>query len=161
MNAQVKIETPTSPGYWEDGYGWTIAQVELLQQKRFDSIDWQHIIGEIESMGSNEYNALESALRVLLTHMLKWEYQPAFRSRRPTRRHRSRDARDVEHLERTVGSCQRLIASARSRCRQAWDLRPPLLHASYCRTASNNVSGINNVTLATTLIITRPWCKRG
>ena len=81
MNAQVKIETPTSPGYWEDGYGWTIAQVELLQQKRFDSIDWQHIIGEIESMGSNEYNALESALRVLLTHMLKWEYQPAFRSR--------------------------------------------------------------------------------
>ena len=27
-------------------------------------------------MGRNEYDKLESALRVLLTHMLKWDHQP-------------------------------------------------------------------------------------
>jgi hypothetical protein len=81
MNEQTKIQVRASPGYWEDGYGWALGQVELLKQKQFGAIDWEYIIEEIESMGSSEYNALESALRVLLTHMLKWEYQPAFRSR--------------------------------------------------------------------------------
>ena len=32
-------------------------------------------------MGRNEYDKLESALRVLLTHMLKWDHQPEKRSR--------------------------------------------------------------------------------
>ena len=32
-------------------------------------------------MGSNEYDKLESALRVLLMHMLKWDHQPDKRTR--------------------------------------------------------------------------------
>ena len=32
-------------------------------------------------MGSNEYDKLESALRVLLMHMLKWDHQPEKRTR--------------------------------------------------------------------------------
>ncbi len=32
-------------------------------------------------MGREQFNKLESALRVLLTHMLKWDHQPEKRSR--------------------------------------------------------------------------------
>lgn len=34
---------------------------------------------EIEELGISEYRRLESRLEVLLTHLLKWNYQPARR----------------------------------------------------------------------------------
>ena len=81
MNAPAKIAPAASPDYHEDGYGWAMAQAALMRAGAVDQLDWANIIEEIESVGSSEYNALESALRLLLTHMLKWEHQPAFRSR--------------------------------------------------------------------------------
>lgn len=81
MSAPAKIDAPPSPDYWEDGYGWALAQAAMMRAGAVDRLDWNNIIEEIESVGSNEYNALESALRVLLIHMLKWDHQPGLRSR--------------------------------------------------------------------------------
>lgn len=70
-----------TPSYERDTYGWALAQARLLREKRFDDVDWDKLAEEIESVGNSQFDALESALRVLLTHLLKWEHQPAFRSR--------------------------------------------------------------------------------
>ena len=82
MNAQTKIKAaPPTPAYDADGYGWAMAQGQLLRERQLDSIDWDNVAEEIETMGRSEYDSVESALRVALMHILKWEYQPMLRSR--------------------------------------------------------------------------------
>lgn len=70
-----------SPLYEEDVYGWAMAQAALLRESRPRRVDWENIAEELEDVGKSQYDALESALRLLLLHMLKWDHQPAFRSR--------------------------------------------------------------------------------
>ncbi len=70
-----------SPLYEEDGHGWAMAQAALLRALRPEGLDWQHLAEEVAGVGQNHYDALESALRVLLAQLLKWDHQPAFRSR--------------------------------------------------------------------------------
>lgn len=81
MNAPAKIEAPASPGYWEDGYGWAMAQAQLIRERRFDEIDWDNVVEEIESVGRSAQASVESALRLVLLHQLKWEHQTTYRSR--------------------------------------------------------------------------------
>ena len=78
--ANIIVET-TSPEYHADGYGWAMAQLKLIRERRFEEVDWEHVAREIEDMSRSEYRSLESALRVLLVHLLKWDHQVAFRSR--------------------------------------------------------------------------------
>ena len=69
------------PLYDRDVYAWSQEQARLLREGRLDEIDTENIAEEILDVGRNEYDKLESALRVLLTHMLKWDHQPERRSR--------------------------------------------------------------------------------
>jgi hypothetical protein len=48
---------------------------------RWEAVDRDNVAEEIESLGREQFNKLESALRVLMLHMLKWDHQPAARSR--------------------------------------------------------------------------------
>jgi hypothetical protein len=68
------------PSYQRDLHAWSQEQARLLKAGRLDEIDAENIAEEILDVGSNEYDKLESALRVLLMHMLKWDYQPERRS---------------------------------------------------------------------------------
>jgi hypothetical protein len=65
--------------YDADFYGWANEQAELLRAGRLDEADIANIAEEIESMGRSEKRELVSRLAVLLTHLLKWRYQPAGR----------------------------------------------------------------------------------
>jgi hypothetical protein len=67
--------------YDDDLHGWAIEQAAHLRTGRIDLIDWKNLAEELEGMARSEYRALESALRVLLLHLLKWDAQPAFRSK--------------------------------------------------------------------------------
>lgn len=69
------------PTYDDDGYGWAMHQAALLRARQSNALDWDNIAEEIESMGRREYNATESALRIVLLHLLKWEHQPMLRTR--------------------------------------------------------------------------------
>jgi hypothetical protein len=69
-----------APRYDQDLYAWAREQVELLRARRLNEIDAENIAEEISDVGSEQYDKLESALRVLLTHMLKWDYQSQRRS---------------------------------------------------------------------------------
>jgi Domain of unknown function DUF29 len=52
-----------------------------VREGRFDALDRENLAEEIESLGREQFNKLESALRVLLVHLLKWDHQPEMRTR--------------------------------------------------------------------------------
>lgn len=67
--------------YQTDYYGWTVEQAELLKTGNWQKIDVENLIDEVESMGRSEKRSLESRLIVLITHLLKWQYQPVRRGK--------------------------------------------------------------------------------
>lgn len=67
--------------YEDDFYAWSVEQAELLRLRRFSELDLTNLVEEIESMGREQRHALESCYRVLIFHLLKWQFQPSRRSR--------------------------------------------------------------------------------
>ena len=63
--------------YQSDFYTWARQQADLLREGRFDTLDAEHLIEELEAMGSRERRELANRLTVLLTHLLKWQFQPS------------------------------------------------------------------------------------
>jgi Domain of unknown function DUF29 len=74
-----KTAAPVAKG--ADLYSWGVRQAELLRAGRLAEIDAAAIAEEIDDVGEEEYHRLESALRVLMLHLLKWDHQPERRSR--------------------------------------------------------------------------------
>jgi hypothetical protein len=71
----------TMPDLYEhDIHAWTQQTAELLRQRRFQDLDIMHLIEELETMGRRDRQELISRLKILLGHLLKWQYQPAHRS---------------------------------------------------------------------------------
>ena len=89
MSTTTKSKVPATPDqrpaasirYADDFYGWVEQQVALLRAGRLTEIDAENVAEELSDLGRTEYRELESALRVLLLHLLKWDYQPTHRSR--------------------------------------------------------------------------------
>ena len=81
MNDPAHPFAAVSPRYETDGFGWACAQSRLIRQRRLDSVDWDNVAEEIESVGKSEQSAAESALRILMAHILKWQAQPERRGR--------------------------------------------------------------------------------
>ena len=69
------------PLYERDLYAWSIDQARLLREGRLAEVDAENVAEEILDVGRNEYDKLESALRGLLMHVLKWDHQPDKRTR--------------------------------------------------------------------------------
>ena len=66
--------------YEQDFYQWTQKTAKQLSQSQWDDLDTANLIAEIKSMGSNDKDALKSNLRIVLLHLLKWQFQPTYRS---------------------------------------------------------------------------------
>lgn len=66
--------------YADDLYTWVGEQVALLRAGQLDQIDAAQVAEELDDVGSEQYDKLESALRVILMHMLKWDQQPEYRT---------------------------------------------------------------------------------
>jgi hypothetical protein len=73
---------PTVPSslYEQDFYSWSLHQAQLLREKKFNQVDWENVIEEIEDLGRSEYRAFVSAIEQLTLHLLKWQFQPSRRS---------------------------------------------------------------------------------
>ena len=67
--------------YWGDFYSWLMEQAAHVRAGRWEALDRENLAEEIESLGREQFNKLESPLRVLMMHMLKWDHQPNLRSR--------------------------------------------------------------------------------
>jgi hypothetical protein len=66
--------------YEHDFYAWANEQAALLRSGQLSAADIEHIAEEIESMGKTEKRELISRLKILLMHLLKWQFQPVGRS---------------------------------------------------------------------------------
>ena len=66
--------------YETDINEWVEQQVKLIKQKQYDQVDWDNIIEEIEDLSKRERDKFLSAIRLVIHHLLKWEYQPEKRS---------------------------------------------------------------------------------
>ena len=55
---------------------WIEQQIQLLRSKEFEQLDLENILEEMESMGKSDKRVLHSQLIRLLTHLLKFKYQP-------------------------------------------------------------------------------------
>jgi hypothetical protein len=66
--------------YDRDFHAWSREQAELLRGRQFAALDVEHLVEELESMGSRERRELTSRLKVLLSHLLTWQCQPERRS---------------------------------------------------------------------------------
>ena len=105
MSKSAVREETTRPAAKEaDLYSWARRQAELLRAGRLSEIDAAAIAEEIDDVGEEQYDKLESALRVLILHLLKWDHQPSMRSRSWTLTIR-------EQRDAPSGSCERIRAS--------------------------------------------------
>ncbi|KJR41174.1 protein of unknown function DUF29, partial [Candidatus Magnetoovum chiemensis] len=62
--------------YETDFYAWSLKTAEFIRQGRLNELDLENIAEEIESLGRRDKRELKSRLTVLITHLLKWQYQP-------------------------------------------------------------------------------------
>ena len=67
--------------YHQDYYTWTQEQAALLKAGRLSELDVPNLIEEVFSMGAKDKSSLRSYIRILLMHLLKYKYQPEYRSR--------------------------------------------------------------------------------
>ncbi|MGH6897845.1 MAG: DUF29 domain-containing protein [Geminicoccaceae bacterium] len=67
--------------YERDFYLWLEQQASRLREGRLEELDVANLLEEIEDMARSEKRAIETNLTVLLTHLLKYVFQPGQRSR--------------------------------------------------------------------------------
>ncbi|KAA6187328.1 DUF29 domain-containing protein [Thiohalocapsa marina] len=65
--------------YDGDFYAWTLQTAQRLRSGCLDGVDLAQVAEEIEDMGKSDRRALESHLKVLMLHLLKWRHQPSHR----------------------------------------------------------------------------------
>jgi uncharacterized protein DUF29 len=66
--------------YEDDFLAWTQEQARLLRAGEIAQLDAANVAEEIEDMGRSIRHQLRNRLAVLTMHLLKWRYQPGYRS---------------------------------------------------------------------------------
>lgn len=61
--------------YEQDFHRWIERHIELLRTGNIAELDREHLIEELEGMANRDKNALVSHLKILLMHLLKWQFQ--------------------------------------------------------------------------------------
>jgi hypothetical protein len=103
MGRNVVRKEPDAPAKRDDLYSWAVRQAELLRAGRLSEIDPVAIAEEIGDVGEEEYYRLESALRVVMLHLLKWDHQHERRSRSWALSIREHRRRVLRRLRRSPG----------------------------------------------------------
>ena len=96
---QHKVITPATVSYGKDFYAWSKDQAARLRALRPAQVDWENLAEVIESVGRSDRRSVQSDLKVILVHLIKWRYQPQKRKsgwRASIREHRDRIERILE-----------------------------------------------------------------
>ncbi|MDX2181928.1 MAG: DUF29 domain-containing protein [Bryobacteraceae bacterium] len=67
--------------YHADGAAWAEETAQLLRERRFDEIDFDALVEEVEGLSQSNHDQADNRAGVLIAHILKWRYQPERRSR--------------------------------------------------------------------------------
>ncbi|WP_413175446.1 DUF29 domain-containing protein [Anabaena azotica] len=76
----MKLQTQATL-YDQDYSLWLETTIEKLREHQFQAVDIENLIEELETLGRSEKKALRSYLRLIVMHLLKWQYQPEKRSK--------------------------------------------------------------------------------
>ena len=68
------------PSHDKDVYGWAVHTAQLLKEKKMNEVDFDGIIEELEGMGRSDEYELMNRLSLVISHLLKWQFQPNMRS---------------------------------------------------------------------------------
>lgn len=79
--ANARAETAARAEYGHDFFAWTRQQAQHLRARDARALDWDNLAEEIDSMGRRDRRELESQVRLILHHLLKWQAQPGLRGR--------------------------------------------------------------------------------
>ena len=66
--------------YEHDFYAWTAEQARELRGTKPDRVDWENLAEEVESLGRSDKRAIGSDLKIVLEHLIMWQFQPEKRS---------------------------------------------------------------------------------
>ncbi len=55
---------------------WAKDTAQLLRERCWNAVDWEHLIEEVEDLGKSERSAIASQMERIMVHLLKWQYQP-------------------------------------------------------------------------------------
>lgn len=77
--SKVATKPPANDLYETDFYAWTQEQARLLRERRFDDLDLENLVDEVETVGRSDKRQIESRLETLMAHLLKWKFQPGSR----------------------------------------------------------------------------------
>jgi hypothetical protein len=72
---ELKADRAENADYEHDLVLWHQRQIELLRERRFEQLDVDHLIEELESAVGNDRRELAHRLEVLLMHLLKCQFQ--------------------------------------------------------------------------------------
>ncbi len=67
--------------YEKDFCHWAEKTANILRSQDWDGLDLEHLIEEVLDLSKSQQRSLQSALRLILSHLLKWKYQSNRRSR--------------------------------------------------------------------------------
>ena len=71
---------PISARYETDFAAWIADQARRLRGLKPTGLDWENLAEEVDSLGRSDKRAIGGALKVVLEHLLKWQFQPDKRS---------------------------------------------------------------------------------
>jgi Domain of unknown function DUF29 len=80
--AKTLSRPPEAALYEQDFPLWAERQAALLRAGRFDALDLEHLIEEVEDLSRRERDSVESYVETIVEHLLKLAFSPAQRPRR-------------------------------------------------------------------------------
>ncbi|MBD1821393.1 DUF29 domain-containing protein [Cyanobacteria bacterium FACHB-DQ100] len=116
-----ELKTSQKSLYETDFVKWAETTAEQLRTQNYACVDWQNLLEEIEDMSRWERKSLKSNLIVILLHLLKWQYQPEYRSgswRGSIREHRRRVNDDLKDSPSLVPYLQEVFAEFYTNARE-------------------------------------------
>ena len=85
--------------YAQDFFAWTQTTAALIRAGKWYDIAPETLAEEVKSLGARDHRELHRRLQRLVTHLLKWQYQPSGRqtghSRRSTIRTQRQEIADL------------------------------------------------------------------
>ncbi len=103
----------------QDLLAWAEQQAAHLRAGDLDRVDVAHLIEELDAMAGNLRRELKNRLRILLAHLLKWQFQPRRRSRSWAATIAEQRAQIEDLLEESPSLRRELEAAARAAWPQA------------------------------------------
>ena len=74
------LASPLAELYEEDETAWLDVMAELVLRRDFSALDLKNLAEYLSDMARRDRREVKSRLTLLLTHWLKWDYQPEKRS---------------------------------------------------------------------------------